>query len=196
MSQLVESIWIKNKIPMNISYHQRRYAKALLKFYPGAQPMDLRHAIDTDLCRTPEVKCRIIYGDTILSVEYETYSRKKIVSLKCVEANDVEYKYKYLHRDALTKLYEKRENCDEIIMVKNGLICDAYYYNLVFENDLGLFTPEVPLLAGTMREQLIANRVLTPVSIALEDLPKYSKIHLINALNPLGCQQLKVASIL
>jgi 4-amino-4-deoxychorismate lyase len=196
MSLLVESIWVKNKIVMNIACHQQRYASTLHDLYPQTKPMDLNHAIDIDLCPNNDVKCRIIYSDTLHSVEYHTYIRKPICSLKCIETNDLNYTHKYLNRDALTELYAKREGCDEIIIINNGYITDAYYYNLVFENDYGLFTPKIPLLAGTMRQHLLFNRVVSPASITFKDLNAFKNIHLINALNPLGYQQVNKASVL
>ncbi len=196
MSLLVESIWIKDSVIMNMAYHQQRYNSTLKQLYPHALPSDLRTFIDPQLCASNETKCRIVYSDTIHKVEYIDYNRKTIDSLKCISAKDIRYLYKYEERPALDALFDMRESCDEIIIVLNGLITDAYYFNLVFENDYGLFTPDNPLLAGTMRQYLLDNGVIKLASIKSANLGYFKKIHLINALNPLGCQVINVKNVL
>ncbi len=195
MSLLVESIWIKNKRVQNIDAHQSRYEATLRMLFPYAKPVLLRKHIDTSSLKFNDVKCRIIYNETIQKIEYQNYIRKPIALLKIVHDNNINYDFKYVERQQLDNLYALRENCDEIIIVKNNLITDAYYYNIVLEKKGKYFTPKSPLLPGTCRAKLLNQKIIKAIDITIEDLEKYENIHLINALNPLGCVVLNGNSV-
>ena len=52
----------------------------------------------------------------------------------------MEYNYKWEDRSQLDALYAKRENVDDILIVKNGLITDTLYANIAFEKSGQWFT--------------------------------------------------------
>ncbi len=85
----------------------------------------------------------------------------------------------------MKKLYDQRDDNSEILMIKNGLVTDCFYYNVAFYSD-DWYTPEEPLLQGTMRAYLLDEGIINEARITLEDIPLYSKICLFNALNPFG----------
>jgi 4-amino-4-deoxychorismate lyase len=196
MSLLVESIWIRGGTVIHAAYHQRRYAMSLHQLYPNVVEENLLDHIDVNLCTSDDTKCRIVYADKIYKTEYTPYFRKPIHSAKIVTDDYVTYPLKYADRPQLDQLYQERNGSDEIVIVKNGLVTDGYYYNLVFENDLGLYTPQQPLLSGTMRQKLLDHNVIIPREIQADQLYNYSKIHFINALNPLGCQSIPIENLL
>lgn len=196
MSLLVESIWINGRTVMNAAYHQQRYVLSMLQLYRDAHPVDLLDLIDVNQCSTPETKCRITYARKIHKVEFIPYQRKSINSARIIKDEKVSYPLKYEDRPQLDKLYQQRNESDEIVIVKNGLVTDAYYYNLVFENGTGLYTPDQPLLAGTMRQKLLDLKVIVPIEIEIEEIYKFKKLHFINALNPLGCQSIPIGNLL
>lgn len=185
MSPWVETIWIRNGRVQNLRYHQARFDNTRRDHYESAPPISLSTLINRHHPYT-DIKCRIIYTDTIQDIQYSPYEWRPIRTLAIVEHNTITYPHKSLHRPELDALFSNRGSADEILIVKNGLFTDAYYYNLVFQNDNGLFTPKTPLLPGTMRQKLIDKGIIQPMDISIDDLSKYHSIHLINAFNPLG----------
>jgi 4-amino-4-deoxychorismate lyase len=196
MSLLVESIWISGRTVMKASYHQQRYAASLHQLYPHAKEENLLDHIEVDLCTSFDTKCRIIYSDKIEKVDYTPYQRKTIKSAKIVVDDKVTYALKYEARPQLDALYKQRNGSDEIVIVKNDLVTDGYYYNLVFEDDFGLYTPLQPLLVGTMRQKLLDQKLIKPIEISINHIHRFKKIHFINALNPLGCQSIDMKKLL
>ena len=75
-----------------------------------------------------------------------------------------------------------REQFDDIIIIRNGLVTDSYYANLCFEKKGELFTPVVPLLNGTKRMKLISEKKIIPIDIKPKEINSYDRIHLINAM--------------
>lgn len=131
------------------------------------------------------VKCRIRYGKEIESIEFEPYTRRVVESLKVLGADHISYGFKYFDRTALDKLYFQRGTCDDIVMIKNGCVTDSYFANIVFWNGEGWFTPETPLLPGTMRASLLDIGKIETARITHQDIGLYQKIRLINAMNDL-----------
>ena len=181
----VETIWIHKGRVQNLPYHQRRFdatRRHHFHYAPSIQlsPLLSRHHPETD------IKCRILYTDTIQDIQYTPYEWRPIHNLAIVEHNTIQYPYKSTHRPELDALYTQRGTADEILILRNGLFTDAYYYNLVFQNKDGLFTPKTPLLPGTMRQKLLDKGTIQPKDISFDDLRDYDSVHLINAFNPLG----------
>lgn len=76
-------------------------------------------------------KARVVYGiQGVKAIEYAPYKMKEIHSLKVVEDNNIDYTYKSTDRSALNALVAQKDDCDEIIIVKNGLITDTSFTNL------------------------------------------------------------------
>ncbi|MBK8699248.1 MAG: aminotransferase class IV [Saprospiraceae bacterium] len=195
MSQLVESIWIRNGRIHNMTFHQARYATTYFNLFGRLARTTLRRLIDARALAFDDVKCRILYDKSGAGVSYEKYERKPIETIRVLTDDQIEYPYKFLARPNLDALFQQRGDADEIAIVKNGLFTDAYYYNLVFENRDGLFTPRLPLLEGTMRQSLLEKKYIRPADIAIDQLGEYEKIHLINALNPLDFQVIPVSGL-
>ena len=67
------------------------------------------------------------------------------------------------------------------------IITDTTFTNIVCEDSSGaLLTHATPLLHGTMRQHLLVSGLLREADIRPEDLPRFPRIHLINAMNGLG----------
>lgn len=52
--------------------------------------------------------------------------------LKLVDGNYIDYLYKYVDWLVIDMLFVEWGNCDDILMVKNGLIIDIFYVNVIF----------------------------------------------------------------
>lgn len=124
----------------------------------------------------------MIYGDKIQKVQLLPYRIKHVSSLKIIEAGDLSYEVKWLERSQLEKCYQKKGDCDDIILLKNGLVTDAYYANLLFLQKGKWFTPKSPLLHGVQRQILLETKKIKAIDIPAKDIKKFTKVKLINAM--------------
>lgn len=129
-----------------------------------------------------KVRCRVTYSGVIENIEYEPYTLKKIESLKLVEGNAIDYSFKYKNRDSLNRLLDDRGSQDEILIVRNGLITDTSFTNIIFLQNGYWYTPALPLLPGTRRTEYLFNRKVFPRNIRPEELKYYEEARLINAM--------------
>lgn len=186
MSPYIETIRIQDGELKNLSCHQDRFERTRrselgLKSHP-----DLSQAIRSQKGLAHGlVKCRIRYGIEIDGIDFEPYTRRVLKSLKVLAADHISYGIKHSDRTALDKLYAQRGTCDDILMIKNGYVTDSYVSNIVFWNGTGWFTPDTPLLPGTMRASLLDLGKIETARITQEDIGLYQKIKLINAMNDL-----------
>ena len=174
-----ETIKIENGRTKHLAYHNRRLERTLRTYYPDAIPIDLADYIEPP--KEGLWRCKVIYSDTIESIEYFPYTPRHIKTFKLIEA-DIDYDYKYLDRSAIDALFAKRGEADEIIIVKNGLLTDTSIANIALFNGYEWHTPQTPLLPGTTRERLIKAGLLIPKKILAKDLKHYKKIALLNAM--------------
>lgn len=120
---------------------------------------------------------------------------KSVRSLKLVSSDAIGYAHKYEDRKVLDELYNQREKCDDIIIVKNGFITDASYANLIFRKGAEWFTPATFLLAGTMRAFLLDSNQIKSTEIRAGDITKYDSCKLINAMLGMDAQEILISSI-
>jgi len=187
MSLLVESIKIFNGRIYNLPCHETRANNSRLELWGYNNPIKFKENIKlTDEYSRGLVKCRILFDKTIHEINFEHYNIKKIRNLKVIESSNIYYPHKYLYREGLNKLFAKRDGNDEIIIVKDDKVTDAFYFNIVCCKDESFFTPAEPLLFGTQRQKLIDSGTITPKVIFLPELKNFDSIHLINAMTPLG----------
>ncbi len=187
---LLETIKIEEGDIHNLSYHQARCTKSRQKLFKCSNILDLSTIIDAP--ETGLYRCRIIYAETLHSIEYIPYTPKKIETLKIVPSN-IEYSFKYANRDALNALLEANRDVDEVIIEKNGLLTDTTLSNIAFFDGKKWFTPNKPLLEGTMRAKLIDEGFLQTKEIRQNELSDYSQVALINAM--LGFKILNIDAI-
>jgi len=187
MSLLVESIKILNGRIYNLRLHEERANLTRKQLYGLSRALDLRsNIIIPEEYKKGLVKCRIIYREAVHQVSFQPYQKRIISCVKIIENNDIDYSYKWQKRDNMDALFNMKGKADEIIIVKNGLLTDAYYYNIVCLSGKALFTPSRPLLHGVMREKLLNNKRIIPWDITVPNLKEFDRIYLVNALTPLG----------
>jgi len=128
-------------------------------------------------------KCRVIYDDKSFDIEFVPYIRRIVRSLAVVHDNNIDYSYKYTDRENIDILFEKRGNCDDILIVKNGMITDSSYANVVFRDSNGNWnTPSTCLLHGTRRANLLRNGLIRETEISQKDILQYVEVKLINSM--------------
>jgi len=176
---LLETIKIEDGEIHNLSYHQHRCTKSRQTLFQSSNELNLSSLIDAP--KTGLYRCRILYGEVLHSIEYIPYTPKEIKRLRIV-SSDIEYSLKYANRDALNTLLESNKDVDEVIIEKNGYLTDTTISNIAFFDGEQWFTPEKPLLEGTMRAKLIDEGFLQTKEIKKEDLQNYSQVALMNAM--------------
>jgi 4-amino-4-deoxychorismate lyase len=197
MSPYIETINLLDGVLRNLQYHQERFERT--------RSEDLRLKSHPELGKIIQIpdgldlgnyKCRVVYGKEIERIEFEPHVDKTIKSLKLVSSDTIFYGYKFADRSALDLLFRLRGSCDDIVIVKNGCITDSYYANVIFWNGVGWYTPDTPLLPGTMRASLLADGSIAEQRIRPDDLSKFQKLRLINAMNDLnGGQELPIEAV-
>ncbi|HKJ78214.1 MAG TPA: aminotransferase class IV family protein [Prolixibacteraceae bacterium] len=186
MCQLVETIKCKNGKICNIAYHNTRFNNSRRELFGIHEIIDL-----SDFIFIPEhansgtFKCRVLYKKEIGSIEFTAYQPRNISSLKIVFDPEIHYPFKYTDRNQLELLYEKRGECDDIVIVKNGFITDSYMANLIFWDGKKWYTPATPLLQGIQRAKLLKEGKIFQCPVKLEDLSAFKKVGLINAFQDL-----------
>ena len=133
MYPLVESLKLKDGIIQNLNYHQNRLNRSMDELFPTAGKIDLMQEISIpENCKSGIFKVRVLYGQTIDKIEIEPYIFRTIQSLKVVHHERIDYHLKYSDRQILQELFAQRGDCDDIIIVKNGLVSDSFAANLLF----------------------------------------------------------------
>jgi 4-amino-4-deoxychorismate lyase len=193
---LIESICIKDQKIQLLEYHNQRANDARCELYNIGELLNFNNIIDVKEAKSPIVKCRIVYGESIKSIEYQPYKLKPIDSLKIIEIDDGwDYKYKYLDRSKLDHYFNQRGKADDMIMIRKGFVTDSYYGNVAFLKKDIWYTPAHPLLKGTRRARLIDNAQIVERKIPRNEILSYNSIRIFNAMIPFGQIEISINSI-
>ncbi len=183
MCQFIETIRISKGIPQNLKYHRKRIEDTR-KVFGISMNVDIERCLEHYVIdKNVLYKFRIVYSKNDIYSTLEEYFKKEISSLKILES-DIDYSFKYENREKLSDLYSQKGNCDDILIVKNGLLTDTFFCNIALRNNESWFTPDSPLLKGTMRYKLLENKIIIEKSLSINDIQKYSEIALFNAMIP------------
>jgi len=166
-------------VAQHLSYHQQRLDTTLQKFNINTPYIlsELINPPDNSLYR-----CRFLYDESQCSIEYHPYIPKKIASLRLIHDTTIKYSSKYSNRSALDKLFDTRNGCDDILIVKNGYLTDTTIANIALFINNQWLTPEAPLLEGTTRSRLLDEGKIIPARLNVSDALKAPKIALMNAM--------------
>lgn len=179
----LETIKIENGFISNLNLHNQRLSETAYTHYKTKPVLNININSIPENLKNKKIKCRVLYAEDIVSIEFHAYQPKQIKSLQIVHDDNISYKFKYADRNYLSALLEKRKDSDEIIIVQNGKITDSSYSNLVFEsNDGQLFTPKTYLLNGIKRKFLLQKSIILEKDISIDDLHLYKKVFFINAM--------------
>lgn len=191
MHQFVETIRIEGGKAMNLSLHEARMNATRMHFAPHATPISLQKWLDDAPISDERIKARVVYDvDGVYETTYQTYKRREIQWLRMVEDNNISYTFKSTDRHELDRLLALRNGCDEVLIVKNGLITDTSFTNVAFFDGHKWVTPAQPLLNGTMRQWLLQCGQLTEAQIASASLASFQRIMLFNAM--IGAHELEL----
>lgn len=191
MHQFVETIRIEGGKAINLSLHEARMNATRMHFAPHAAPISLQKWLDDAPISDERIKARVVYDvDRVCDTTFQTYKRREIQWLRMVEDNNINYTFKSTDRHELDRLLALRNGCDEVIIVKNGLITDTSFTNVAFFDGHKWVTPAQPLLNGTMRQWLLQCGQLTEAQITPASLASFHRIMLFNAM--IGAHELEL----
>jgi 4-amino-4-deoxychorismate lyase len=196
MSLLFESIRVAQGKFENVVYHEQRMRHSLKVLFGWEEPLDLETYLST--MPIPDdglYKCRLVYDDQTRSLEWAAYSPKRVERLKVVEHNRINYEFKYSDRKLLNHLYSLRGDCDDILIVKRGLVTDCSYANVAFRKEDEWFTPYQPLLKGTMRQQLLEYNKISEEEIHVKDIKNFDAIKIFNAILRFDSEEISIENI-
>ena len=196
MCLLLESISLRDGVVERLPYHQQRMDEAVQQLYQLAAPRLWPELNKLDLPVSGHYKIRVTFEKTILDIEIIPYHKKQINSLQVLFSDTIDYSLKYTRRKELDKLYQQRGSADDILIIKNGLVTDTYYCNILFHDGREWITPLQPLLKGTMRQYLINTGAIRTTDISVTDLYQFKKAKLINALFGFMGPEIEIEDIL
>lgn len=182
MSRLLESIKVEHRRFFNLHHHQTRVNRSLAAIFE-----DVKINLEKEL-HLPETlddrlyKCRVEYDTQIRKVDFLPYFPKSIHTLKLTEADDLDYSFKFKDRKTINHYFDKRGNCDDVLFIKDGLVADTSYCNILFYDGEKWNTPKIPLLQGTKRQQLLDEGRIEIRDISPNDLNGFHYFMLINAM--------------
>ena len=195
-ARLIESIKVKDGKIFRLAQHKKRMAYSLKALYNSSAQLDFSdiqkevHSLDKGL-----YKLRIVYTPHYFKYELLPYKIKPIKSLRCVSTRSLDYPFKYEERTGLDKLYAQRAGADDILILKSGMITDTYYGNVALLKDGVWHTPQLPLLHGTQRQELLDKGVIIEKPLTKDDIPRYERLRIFNAMIEFGEVELGVGRI-
>ena len=179
VSSYLETIKAIDGKIFNISYHQKRYESVLNSL--GMQ----KYKNLLEYLNPPQnglYRCRVVYSLDEIFVTYHLYKKRDIQTLKLVYNDEIKYELKSTDREYLNTLFELKENCNDIIIVKNGFVTDTTIANIALFQDGIWFTPKEALLKGTTRTRLLDEGKIVEKSISVNDIFHYTQVALLNAM--------------
>jgi 4-amino-4-deoxychorismate lyase len=183
MCQLLESIRIENHTLQHIDLHNKRFNEARRALYGLHNTVMLEDLIELPTnIGNQRYKCRVLTNGETFDVEIKPYHQREIKTLIVIRFDEIEYTYKTTNRALLDQAFALRQNCDDIIIVKNDKVTDAWAANLIFFNGEKWVTPSTPLLKGIQREYLLSTGKIFEQNIYSADIKNFEKIKLINAM--------------
>jgi 4-amino-4-deoxychorismate lyase len=184
MSLLVENIRIENGMILNTSFHNERMARTLYNIFGLSAAPDLERIIEVpESARRGIYMCRVLYDNKSTEVGFSPYTFRKVTTMKVVFSDETCYPYKYINTDRINRLFDRRGECDDILIVKYGKITDSSSANIILKDLEGRWvTPLTFLLAGTRRANLLKSGLIKEADVPFSDLSNYTVLKLINAM--------------
>ena len=187
MYRFLETIQLNHGQFKRLLYHQARMNEVRNQFFPNNDSINLTGYLNkTDFPCDGLLKCRIVYDSEIRLVEFIPYSKREIHTLKLINIDIESYPYKPENRTGYNLAFEQRADCDDVIIVRNGLLTDSSYCNIALFDGKSWITPLTPLIYGVNRAELLVNKKIQENDISVDDLKNYTQIALFNAMIEFG----------
>ena len=183
----IESIRVERGTMCNTGYHLERSTRSILHHFGLVYELPLKQLFDCMWGRNGEnaeeiYKCRVVYSKRVISASLDHYMQKQSISLKVVTGDNVEYPFKYEDRGCFDNLLKQKGSCDDIIIVKRGLVTDTSYGNIVYDLNGILYTPVNCLLKGTRRGLLLREGIIAERDLHFHEIEQCRSFYMINAM--------------
>lgn len=195
MCRFIETICINDGVIENLSAHNERMNNTIRVHYGSSvMPVSLEDFITAEGCKG-RTRCRVEYTSAVEKVEYFPYSIREMKSLQLVNDDMAEYSFKYADRSVLDRNFSLRDNADDVVIVRSGMLTDTSIANIALYKEGKWFTPKYPLLKGTRRARLLAEGIIEEDIIMADSLHKYEKIRLFNAMISFGEVEMDIKNV-
>ncbi len=188
MYPFIESIRYQDGKTYNLRLHQQRVNATFAHYYRDSAPISLADIIAANP-HTEEglYKLRIIYNRELLEIEYQPYRHPQFREYVLVTIpDDYTYRFKSTERQLFNDIGQQYAPHVLPLLVQQGRITDSTYTNLIFSKAGKWYSPDQPLLMGTMLQSLVNEGRVQLTEIRAEDIEKYDSIIPINAINRPG----------
>jgi len=196
MCQFIESIKLLDGQFYRLPFHQVRVDGVFEHFFPSKKAFDLVKILTAE--NFPQIglfKCRIVFNQSIQLIEFVPYTSRKIRSLQLIETQIEPTNFKSVKREDINMAFAQKGICDDVLMLNNGFLSDASYYNIALWNGEKWCTPRIPVIYGTQRSSLLNLGKIVEKEIRKEDISFYKTIRLFNAMVEFGEIELDVSEI-
>lgn len=180
--EFIETIAIRDGRVINRDGHLKRMRETAAHFGFSSPDFPNLARIMPPSLKSGLVKCRLLYDQLIRDITFELYTPRKIISLIAVNADKLDYAFKYADRRALEYERWKRKGFDEVIFLKDGFLTDSSFSNIVLRRGNEYITPETFLLNGTQRQRLLKTGCIKEAPVHITALKEYDELILINAM--------------
>ena len=196
MYRFIETIKILDGFFYRLEFHQMRMNICSKLFYPDADFIHLQSVLtDSHSPQSGLFKCKVTFSSEILKIEYFPYKKRKINSLRIVPTEIESLPYKKEDRKDYNAAFGMRGNCDDVLLLKNGLLTDTSICNIALFDGRCWLTPAKPLIYGVNRASLLEEGKIIEKDIKLDELKKFSNVRLFNAMIEFGEIELKIRDI-
>ena len=169
-----------------IPYHVARMERSVENWLDkplSYNPLRIFHDLEKqNKKRNGLYKVRLLYDEKGFVAEFLSYRLPAVQTLLPVFDDSIDYSYKFSQREALNSLKAKKKSADDVLIIKNGMVTDTTFTNVLFFDGKKWVTPKTPLLAGTKRACLLNQKRIYLSDIPFESLYKYQKVRLVNAM--------------
>jgi 4-amino-4-deoxychorismate lyase len=183
MSPLIETIRFQDGRFNNIHYHEQRMQRAMREVLALSKDVNLAEILNVfPKPKSGLFKCRVTYDQERNKVEFIPYLARPVNSLKFIDNDTLVYNHKFKDRHTLEKVFEKRGECDDILIIQNGFVTDTAYANIVFKKGKEWVTPSSFLLPGTQRQYLLDQKLIREEEIKANDIVGFTAFKIINSM--------------
>ncbi|MBM6992422.1 MAG: aminotransferase class IV [Prevotella sp.] len=178
---------MEHGVPTNLSYHLNRIRRTRMHFWNSEKELNADELLASVVPCPGISKLRFLYDAShFYDIDCTPYEMRRVDSLKIVSDATIDYPFKREDRDDLNRLRTLRDQCDDVLIVKDNHITDTSYTNVAFFDGLHWITPDTPLLPGTRREYLLDTQKIIEEEITLSDISRFTHLAMFNAMIDLG----------